>query len=100
MVGVDVDEGGIKAYRPLIEGNQRADPEGVHFRDRDGDRLAAIFVKGGASSAKKSLKVITASHALFHFELGGRPVFSDLDKGDKKVQYSIAQLLHVSVLIG
>ena len=49
MIRIDVYQGGIKADRPLIEGNQRADPKGVHFRDRDGDRLAAIFVKGGAS---------------------------------------------------
>ena len=69
MVGVDVHDGGIESDRALIQGNERADVERVHFRDRDRNRFASALVKCGASPAQEALKIIAARHALLDLEL-------------------------------
>ena len=100
MIGVDVDETGVEADGAFVESDQGAEVKGVDAWNRQGDRLAAIVIKGGARAAEKPLKVIARSDSGIDFRLRSEGGFPDLDKGGEEIVHAIAQLLHIGVLVG
>ena len=100
MIGVDIDERSVESNGPLIKRDQRTNIKRIHFRNGDRDRVTPVFVEGRAGPAKEALKIISARHAFFDFEFFASAIFSHLQKRGEKVGHAIAQLLHVSMLIG
>src|ERR1700730_18734127 len=100
MIRVDVRERPIETDRPFVERDQCAHVKCVHLGNAHRHRFASTFVECRARSAEKSLQIIAAGNSLFYFEPSSTSIFTHLNEGDEKIQNTVAQLLHISVLIG
>jgi hypothetical protein len=58
VVGVDVDQFGVKAYGPLKEGDQGAEGRGIEAPQGDAEALAATLGQGRAGALQKTLQEI------------------------------------------
>ena len=98
VVGVDVDQFGVEAYGPLKEGDQGAEGRGIEAPQGDAEALAATLGQGRAGALQKTLQEILGPLSGDRSDVGG--VVEGLDEGHKEVVEAIAQLLHISVLVG
>ena len=98
MVGVDVDERGVEADRPLEERDQRADRPGVDAVHGDGQALAVVVGERLASAEQEPVQVVAGRDPGLDFDTVAA-VFQDADERREEVVDAVAELLHVGMLI-
>ena len=99
MIRIDIHKRRIKANSAHKQGDQNADRPGVDPPHGNRDRFAIVVVKRGAGSEQEAGEVIARRHAGFHFD-GHAPRFQNAHKRHEEVVHSVAQLLHVGMLVG
>ena len=100
MIGIDIDEAGIKAHGPLEGGDQESQGEGVHVRDAKRDAFALVLKEGPAGAAQKPLQIVATGHPGFDFERRAALGLTDFDERGEEIIHAIAELLHVGMLVG
>ena len=100
MVGVDVDQRGIKRDRAFEEGDDDPELEGIHFRDGNRQRLAAGLVQRLSRAAQEALEVIGGGGAGLDFHALAIASLADLDEDREEIVHAVAELLDIGMLVG
>jgi len=102
VVGVDPDEKGVEADRPLEERHERAERTRRDLLDRDRHRAASLLGQRLARPEEEAVEIVARGDVLLDGERGEAfaPVFQDLDERREEVRDPLAELLDERVLIG
>ena len=100
----DLDIRILPVQARMVAGHRLALPghelRAADLGDAEGDRLAILLRQGLPGAPQEALEVITAVKARFDLKSSGITRFTHFNKGGEEIVHSIAELLHVGVLVG
>lgn len=90
VIGVDVDEAGVKRDGAFEQGDEHANGVGGGLFDAEGDGFAVAVEKRFAGAAEETLKVVAGGGVGVDFDLGLIGALANFDEGGEEVVHPIA----------
>ena len=100
MIRIDSGERGVEPDGPLEESDQSADRSRPGIGDGDRDRLPSVLEQRAARPEEESGEEVARRDPRLDLDRRSPAFLQDRDEGREEVVHSLAELLHVRVLVG